>query len=466
MSMDILNEDTIAAISTAQGPGGIAIIRLSGPYVLNVLKKLFYRKGNKSLDDITPNTFYRGVIAESMASDIIDDVLFVYMKAPKSYTGQDIVEIHCHGGGLIARLILNLCIKNGARAANPGEFTLRAFLNNKMDLSQAEAVADVINSHTERSLKHSHRQLEGQLSKEITEYKDIVIDMLAEIEANVDFPEEGLDPLVRDRILEQADILIGKIDGLLSTFHQGHILKHGISTAIIGKPNVGKSSLLNCLLRKERAIVSEIPGTTRDFIEETIDINGIPLKLIDTAGIRTSEEYIEKLGIELSKKKSGEAEFVIVVLDGSKNIDEDDEEVLELTRNSNYIVILNKNDLYIKTTNNDLPSIIDRKRVVDISVKANSNINVMKERIYDLISGDVKSNDSSSLMISEVRHKNALDEAFESLKRFKSALEKDESPEYLAVDLRYSLDKFGEITGEITSEDILSRVFSKFCIGK
>ena len=324
MNKDILNEDTIAAIATPPGHGGIAIIRISGKNSLSILKNIFMRSNNKSIDEIKPYRFYRGFVINNKDKQPVDDVLVVYMKSPNSYTGQDIVEIHSHGGNVVPKVVLDLCLINGARAANPGEYTLRAFLNGKMDLSQAEAVVDVINSQTEKALKQSQLQLEGQLSKKINTYKDILLDMLAEIEANVDFPEEGIDPIVKDRILGQSESLIINLKELISTFNDGHILKHGMTTAIIGRPNVGKSSLLNCLLRKERALVSEIPGTTRDFIEETIDINGIPLKLTDTAGIRATEKSIEKMGIDISIKKSQEAEFLIVVLDSSQNLNKDD----------------------------------------------------------------------------------------------------------------------------------------------
>jgi tRNA modification GTPase len=463
---DILNEDTIAAIATPGGHGGIAIIRISGKNSLTILKHIFKRSNSKSIDEIKPFRFYRGFVINNEDKKAIDDVLAVYMKSPKSYTGQDVVEIHSHGGNLVPRVILDLCIKNGARTASPGEYTLRAFLNGKMDLSQAEAVVDVINSQTEKSLKLSQLQLEGQLSKQIGDYKDIVLDMLAEIEANVDFPEEGIDPIIKDRIVDQSDSLIIKLKDLISTFNEGHVLKHGMTTAIIGRPNVGKSSILNCLLRKQRALVSEIPGTTRDFIEETLDINGIPLKLIDTAGIRATEEDIEKMGIDISRKKSREAEFLIAVLDCSQDLNTDDYEVLKLIRNSNYIIILNKNDLSMKISPDDLPSNIDKNNVLDISAKRNINIDELKAKIFNIIVDVNRPTENTSIIISELRHKNSLEQATGSLDRFKKALQINESPEYLAVDLRYALDKFGEITGEITSEDILSKIFSKFCIGK
>lgn len=466
MNKDILNEDTIAAIATPPGHGGIAIIRISGRNSLSILKNIFMRSNNKSIDEIKPYRFYRGFVINNKDKQAVDDVLVVYMKSPNSYTGQDIVEIHSHGGNVVPKVVLDLCLINGARAANPGEYTLRAFLNGKMDLSQAEAVVDVINSQTEKALKQSQLQLEGQLSKKINTYKDILLDMLAEIEANVDFPEEGIDPIVKDRILGQSDSLIINLKELISTFNDGHILKHGMTTAIIGRPNVGKSSLLNCLLRKERALVSEIPGTTRDFIEETIDINGIPLKLTDTAGIRATEKSIEKMGIDISIKKSQEAEFLIIVLDSSQNLNKDDYEVIKLIRNSSHIIIFNKNDLSMKISVDDLPSNINKDNVLDISAKNNTNIEELRTKIFNIISGDHKANESTSVIISELRHKNSLEQALQSFERFKKALNINESPEYLAVDLRYGLDKFGEITGEITTEDILSTIFSKFCIGK
>ena len=459
------NEDTIAAISTPSGTGGIAVIRLSGKKSLAILKSIFQRIHNKNINEIKTHIMYRGYIKDNKYSRI-DYVLAVYMKAPNSYTGENIVEIHSHGGYIVPKLVLEKCIQGGARTANPGEFTLRAFLNGKMDLAQAESVADIIDSQTKKALKQSQLQLEGILSREINTHKETMLELLAEIEANVDFPEEEIDPIVKETMLRKSGNIINKIKNLVSTFSEGQIIKNGISACIIGRPNVGKSSLLNCLLKKDRAIVSDLPGTTRDFIEETIDINGLPLRLIDTAGIRITADSIEYSGINITKQKIDQAELIIAVLDSGSELAEDDFEVLSFLDKSSYILVLNKSDLPAVISKSDLPGHIKKSSIINISAKNDTNIDKLKDKIYKTALGNKNHTDSSDIVISELRHKDSLEQALDSMSRFKSALETNESPEYLSVDLRYALDKMGEITGEITTEDILGRIFSKFCIGK
>lgn len=459
------NEDTIAAISTPSGTGGIAVIRLSGKKSLAILKSIFQRINNKNINDIKTHLMYRGYIKDDKCSRI-DDVLAVYMKAPNSYTGENIVEIHSHGGYIVPKLVLEQCIQGGARAANPGEFTLRAFLNGKMDLAQAESVADIIDSQTKKALKQSQLQLEGILSREINTHKETMLELLAEIEANVDFPEEEIDPIVKETMLRKSGNIINKIKNLVSTFSEGQIIKNGISACIIGRPNVGKSSLLNCLLKKDRAIVSALPGTTRDYIEETIDINGLPMRLIDTAGIRITADSIEYSGINITKQKIDQAELIIAVLDSGSELAEDDFEVLSFLDKSSYIIVLNKSDLPTVISKSDLPGHIKENSIINISAKNDTNIDKLKDKIYKTALGNKNHTDTSDIVISELRHKVSLEQALDSMSRFKSALKTNESPEYLSVDLRYALDKMGEITGEITTEDILGRIFSKFCIGK
>jgi len=459
------NEDTIAAISTPSGTGGIAVIRLSGKKSLAILKSIFQRIHNKNINEIKTHIMYRGYIKDNKYSRI-DDVLAVYMKAPNSYTGENIVEIHSHGGYIVPKLVLEKCIQGGARTANPGEFTLRAFLNGKMDLVQAESVADIIDSQTKKALKQSQLQLEGILSREINTHKETMLELLAEIEANVDFPEEEIDPIVKETMLRKSGNIINKIKNLVSTFSEGQIIKNGISACIIGRPNVGKSSLLNCLLKKDRAIVSDLPGTTRDFIEETIDINGLPLRLIDTAGIRITADSIEYSGINITKQKIDQAELIIAVLDSGSELAEDDFEVLSFLDKSSYVIVLNKSDLPAVISKSDLPGHIKKNSTINISAKNDTNIDKLKDKIYKTALGNKNHTDTSDIVISELRHKDSLEQALDSMSRFKRALETNESPEYLSVDLRYALDKMGEITGEITTEDILGRIFSKFCIGK
>ena len=459
------DQDTIAAIATAQGDGGIAIIRISGEKCLDIISQIFSKKVTNA-DLMEPHRMYHGYICDSVSNKTIDEVLCVVMKSPNSYTGEDMAEIHSHGGHLVPKKILGLLYKLGARPANPGEFTLRAYLNGKMDLAQAEAVTDVINAQTEQGLKQAELQLEGALSNRISNYKDRLADILAEIEAQVDFPEEDIDSIVKSRLIDHTHLLIDSINTLLNTYEEGRIIKYGVNTAILGKPNVGKSSLLNQLIMKDRAIVSSQPGTTRDFIEESIDVRGIALKLTDTAGIRATSDEIENIGVELAKKKAQEAELVIVVLDSSKELDNDDLEVLNRAKDIKAIVALNKSDIEPKITKEDLEVHINRDKIIKTSAKVGTGIEELKDTIKELLSESNNRSDSNEIVLTEQRHKIALERAIDRLKSFLRALEEGQSPEFLALDLRLALDSLGEITGEVTTEDILGRIFSKFCIGK
>ncbi|GJM17138.1 MAG: tRNA modification GTPase MnmE [Thermodesulfobacteriota bacterium] len=461
------NNDTIAAIATAQGDGGIAVIRISGEKTKNIIDDIFSRKGkdNQPLE-MKSHQMYYGYITDSESEKTVDEVLCVQMRSPNSYTGEDMVEIHSHGGHLVPMKILDLLFKLGARPANPGEFTLRAYLNGKMDLTQAEAVTDVVNAQTEEGLKQAELQLEGALSDRIGQYKDRLADILAEIEAQVDFPEEDIDAIVKDRLIDSTNELVDKINILLNTYEEGRIIKHGVTTAILGKPNVGKSSLLNQLIMKERAIVSAQPGTTRDFIEESIDIRGIALKLTDTAGIRATTDEIEGIGVELAKKKGQEAELIIAVIDSSKDLDSDDLEVLGRIKDSRAVIALNKADINPKIDEDDLAIYVRPNRITKTSAKLGTGIEELKDNIRELLIRNKNLSESNEFVLSELRHKLALERCTKSLQSFLHAILADESPEFLALDLRLALDALGEITGEVTTEDILGRIFSKFCIGK
>jgi len=461
------NEDTIAAISTPEGQGGIAIIRLSGGNAVSVLQKLFRMADErKNVYDMNSHKFYRGQIFDPLSNSFIDHVLCVVMKSPHSYTGEDVVEIHSHGGYLVPKKILAIALKNGARPANPGEFTLRAFLNGKMDLVQAEAVVDVVNAQTDESLRQAEFQLEGVLSKKINELKETILEILAEVEAQVDFPEEDIDPILKGEMLNRAEIVIDELEKLLNTYEEGRIRKHGVYTAILGKPNVGKSSLLNRLVMKDRAIVSPFPGTTRDFIEESIVVNGIPLRLVDTAGLRASADEIETAGIELTKKKANEAEFIIAVFDGSTDIDQDDLDILFNVRKENSVLVINKIDLPQNLSGQEIIKYLPNHKIVKTSAKEGTGIDQLKATIYQQLIGRKDKIEASEFIISEMRHKIAIERARDSLHCFKEILSKGDSPEFLAVDLRYALHSLGEITGEVTTEDLLGKIFSKFCIGK
>lgn len=459
--------DTIAAIATASGDGGIAVIRISGEKSFSIIDQIFSKSGKKiGIENYKPHHMYHGHIIDTETGKMVDEVLCVLMKSPNSYNGEDMAEIHSHGGHLVPNKILDLLFTMGARPANPGEFTLRAYLNGKMDLAQAEAVTDVVNAQTEQGLKQAELQLEGILSSKINNYKDNLADILAEIEAQVDFPEEDIDSITKERLISNTKELRDNISILVKSYEEGRIIKSGVNTAILGKPNAGKSSLLNQLIMKDRAIVSPIPGTTRDFIEEMIDVRGIALKLIDTAGIRATDDQIENIGVELAKKKAEEAELIIAVLDSSTKLNDDDIEILEQIKSKKAIIVLNKSDIEPITTQNELISYIGEKKVVVTSAKLGSGIEELKNSIKDLLIQDKNLSESSEIVLTELRHKLALEKSLESLQSFLFAIVKDESPEFLALDLRVALDALGEITGEVTTEDILGKIFSKFCIGK
>jgi len=460
------NNDTIAALATPPGDGGIAVIRLSGPESLDILRSIFRPGGMEEAPQFLPRMLYHGHIIDPESENKVDEVLAVFMKSPASYTGEDVVEIHSHGGHIVPKRILDIIFGLGARPANPGEFSLRAFLNGKMDLAQAEAVADIVNAQTEDALKQAELQLEGTLSNKILEIKDIILDILAEVEAQVDFPEEDIDPIVKSALISRTEDILAGLGALLDSYREGRILKYGVGTAIIGKPNVGKSSLLNRLVMKERAIVSPIPGTTRDFIEESIDVRGIPLRLVDTAGIRATGDEIERTGVALAKKKAGEAELVIAVIDGSAPLDEDDYEVLKELQGKQAILAVNKSDAGLAVSQNDLPAHIPLGRIVHTSAKTGIGIEDLKNAVSTLLRGDAGRAETGEIVLTELRHKLAIEKASESLSSFLKLLDAGESPEFLALDLRVALDSLGEITGEVTTEDVLGRIFSKFCVGK
>lgn len=467
MNKDNFSENnTIAAISTPPGEGGIAVIRISGKDSLEVLQAIFVNKNNEKPDNFTSHKLVYGSIQDPVTGTKVDNVMCTYLKAPNSYTGDDTVEIYCHGGYVVPKKILQLILSSGAEPAEAGEFTKRAFLNGKMDLSQAEAVANVIHAQTESGLAYAESQLEGVLSNQINSMKEELLDLLAEVEAHVDFPEEDIEDSVKNDIVRRTRKVIDSIDSLLKSYNTGKIYKNGINTAILGKPNVGKSSLLNLLLKQERAIVSPVAGTTRDFIEEIIDLEGIPLKITDTAGIRAATDEIEKIGVGLTGKKAREAEFLIIMIDSSTEIDDNDIEVLKSIDKKKCVFLLNKCDLERKTHKSDLAEYTRSYPVVEISAKSGSGLENLKNVIRDIIIGGENLRESSEAVLTDLRHKQCLDKCKDHLNRFLKLLENDESPEFLAIDLRVSLDSLGEITGEVTTEDLLGKIFSKFCVGK
>jgi tRNA modification GTPase len=465
--LTIPNEDTIAAIATQPGEGGIAVIRISGPKSTEIIWHIF-KTGQLDSDNTSMEShrLYHGRVVDHRTNEVADEVLCVLMKSPNSYTGEDVMEIHSHGGYLVPKKILEILFSLGIRPANPGEFSMRAFLNGKMDLAQAEAVSDIINARTDEALKQAELQLEGALSQRIGGLRDTVLDMLAEVEAQVDFPEEDLDPIVKKSLIQRTNDLMGDLTSLLYTYEEGKLIKYGIRTAILGKPNVGKSSLLNRLLMKERAIVSHLPGTTRDFIEESIDVRGIPLVLTDTAGVRITADEIEQTGVEVAKRKAKEAQLLLIVLDGTGELETDDLEVLRQTDGKKSLIVVNKCDLELRLSKDTISSLETKNRVVHTSAKTGAGIEELKDTIKELLIGSESIHGGSEIIITELRHKLALENAGDAINSFLELVNRGESPEFLAIELRSALDSLGEITGEVTTEDILGRIFNKFCIGK
>ncbi|GLC30464.1 tRNA uridine-5-carboxymethylaminomethyl(34) synthesis GTPase MnmE [Clostridium omnivorum] len=455
--------DTIAAVATSMGESGIAIIRISGNKVLDIVDSIFVGKNNRSIRDIKTYSMRYGHIIDRESKEVIDEVIVSFMKGPRSFTAEDTVEINCHGGILATNRVLEEVIKAGARTAEPGEFTKRAFLNGRLDLSQAEAVIDIIRAKTELSMKSALAQSEGRLSREIKELRNKLLGVIAHIEATVDFPEEDLEETTSIITISQLKTLIGSFQALLNTASEGKILREGLDTVIVGKPNVGKSSLLNALVMEKRAIVTDIPGTTRDVIEEFINIAGVPVKIIDTAGIRETEDVIEKIGVERSKEKINEADLIILMLDASRELDDEDKEIIDYIKDRKYIVLLNKSDLDNKLNREDIKE-LNPHFVLDISARTGEGLEKLKTSIKELFfSGEVKSKD---IMITNTRHKEALIRAEESCKAALRTLETGFAIDLASIDVRNAWSSLGEITGETLEEDIIDKIFSEFCIGK
>lgn len=453
--------DTIAAIATAVGESGISIIRVSGDKALFIVSSIFEGKNNRKLDDINPYSMRYGKIVDKFSKEIIDEVLVSYMKGPKSFTAEDSVEINCHGGIISTNKVLEEVIKAGARIAEPGEFTKRAFLNGRIDLSQAEAVMDLIRAKTDLSMKSALMQSEGRISREIKDIRHELLGVIAHIEATVDFPEEDLEEMTSDKIKIDLDNIIKRIEKLLDTANEGRIIREGLSMVIIGKPNVGKSSLLNSILMEQRSIVTDVPGTTRDVIEEYVNLEGIPVKIVDTAGIRETEDLVEKIGVERSKEKINEADLVVFMLDLSRRLDSDDKEILDYIKDKKYIVILNKSDLKRELEEYNFD---DMKNVVEISAKNGDGIDTLKKKIKELFfKGEINSTD---LMITNSRHKEALYKAKEKCLASLETLNSGVSIDLASIDIRGAWMNLGEVSGETLEEDIIDKIFSEFCLGK
>lgn len=457
-----MKTDTIAAIATAMTSSGIGIVRISGEDAVSITDKIFHRKGGKKLSELETHTIHYGYICDG--EEVIDEVMVLLMRGPRSYTREDTVEIDCHGGVYVMKRILETVIKYGARPAEPGEFTKRAFLNGRIDLSQAESVIDVINAKNDFALKSSMKQLSGSVSAAVKDIRGEILHEIAFIESALDDPEhislEGY-PLTLQKIVEDVSV---KIERLLSTSDNGRILKEGISTVIVGKPNAGKSSLLNTLLGEERAIVTDIAGTTRDVLEEQINLNGVILNIIDTAGIRETEDVVEKIGVDKAKKYLSDADLVIYVVDASTKLDENDREIMELLKERQAIVLLNKSDLTALTTTKDIRAYVD-KRIISISAKEQTGIEELSDTIKEMFfSGEVTFNDE--VYITNIRHKTALQEALSSLHLVVQSISDGMPEDFYSIDLMNAYEELGSIIGEAVEDDLVNEIFSKFCMGK
>ncbi len=437
---------------------------MSGENCFDVLEKIFVPKKKQSIEEIKGYTMKYGHIVDSTGS-VVDEVLVSYFKAPKSYTTENMCEINSHGGNVVVKKILELCLSNGADLAEPGEFTKRAFLNGRIDLLQAESVIDVINAKSEKEAKTGIKQLEGFLSEKIAEIKKEIMDVMVNIEVCIDYPEYDVDEVTSNQISNMLDSVENKLTKLEKSFDNGKIIKEGIKTAIIGRPNAGKSSLLNAILKENRAIVTEYEGTTRDTIEEFVTVNGIPLKLIDTAGIRKANDEVEKIGIEKSKEIASEADLIIAIFDASKELNTEDLEILKLAKNKKTIIILNKMDLESKVDEND-----ERLRAVSNSILKISALKKQGiEKLYDEISNLFELNEinlGQDVVITNVRHKNLIEKALESVKKAKETMENKMPLDIIAIFIKDILEDLANITGEIVTDDIIDEIFSKFCLGK
>ena len=455
--------ETIAAISTAMTNSGIGIIRISGNEAIDIADEIFISvKKGKKIKNMASHTVHYGNIADN--GKIIDEVLLIVMKAPNTYTREDVVEINCHGGVFVTKKILELVLKKGARCAEPGEFTRRAFLNGRIDLSQAEAVTDIINAKNTMALDASVSQLRGGISDIIKQQREKIIYHIAFIEAALDDPEHIEIEHYGDELIIIVEEILGTLESLLSTADNGKLISEGIKTVILGKPNAGKSSLLNCLLREERAIVTDVAGTTRDTLEETMSLSEINLNIIDTAGIRETDDIVEKIGVEREKKIAEEADLIIYVVDTSVPLDENDKEIIELISNKKSIVLLNKSDLECIVSVDEIRQLTDTEPIV-ISAKENIGIQNLEERIKEMFyEGIISFNEE--VYITNIRHKQLLADAAESLKLVKNSIEQQLSEDFYSIDLMNAYELLGEIIGESVSDDLVNEIFSKFCMGK
>lgn len=456
-------KDTIAAVATAMTASGIGIIRISGPESRSITGKIYRSKGGKKkIEEVASHTINYGFIWDE--EELIDEVLVMVMDGPRSYTGEDTVEIDCHGGVLAMKRVLETVIKYGARPAEPGEFTKRAFLNGRIDLSQAEAVIDVINAQNEYALKSSVSQLRGNIQRIIREIREQIIYQIAYIESALDDPEHISIDGYGDTLRGETELIKGKLDRLLDTVREGKLMKEGIKTVIVGKPNAGKSSLLNTLVGEERAIVTDIAGTTRDILEETIVLHGISLRMMDTAGIRSTEDVVEKIGVGKAIENAKDADLILYVVDASIPLDENDREIIALLRDKKAVVILNKTDLKQVVLEEDLKALVEHS-IVSISAKEEEGIDRLEQQIKELFfAGKLTFNDE--IYITNMRHKTALEEAKKSILLVENSIDMGLPEDFYSIDLMNAYEALGSIIGEAVGEDLVNEIFSKFCTGK
>jgi len=459
-----MQADTISAIATAIGEGGIGIIRISGEKALEIAAKIFRPQSGKSPEEISSHQAVYGMITAEDGM-IIDEAICLIMRAPHSYTVEDVVELQCHGGTMPLRQALELTYRAGARPAEPGEFTKRAFLNGRLDLTQAQAVMDVITSKTEASLRMAESHLAGKFSKKIDAMRHDILAMIAHLEASIDFPEDDIDDVVTEEVRSRIEIIRSQISGLLATAKTGKILRDGLETAIIGKPNVGKSSLLNALLQETRAIVTNVPGTTRDSIEEYANIGGIPLRIIDTAGIRDTDDFVEKIGVDKARAYIEHASLVLVLFDFSREISSEDEDIIKLVKDKEALILINKTDLKGYLSVAKIREKLPLHKFIEISTVEETGLDQLRTAITDMVYSD-QVQQGESAFVNNAREANILHVADTHLKEALMTIEHEMSADFIVIDLRSAWEKLGEITGDTVGEDIIDEIFSQFCIGK
>lgn len=457
--------DTIAAISTAPGEGAIGIVRISGDLAISIASSI-YQCGTKQLEEQKTHTIHYGHIVDPKSGEVYDEVMVSVLRAPKTFTREDIVEINCHGGIVAINRVLQLVLRMGARLAEPGEFTKRAFLNGRIDLSQAEAVMDLIRAKTDKSMQLAMRQLDGELSHLIQNLRQEILNTLAQVEVNIDYPEyDDVEEMTLQLLREKTQQVLQGIRALLNTASQGKILRDGLKTAIVGRPNVGKSSLLNVLLREEKAIVTDIAGTTRDTIEEYVNVRGVPLQLIDTAGIRETDDVVEKIGVERSRKALKEADFVLLLLNQSETLQEEDIRLLETTKGMKRIILFNKTDLPSKLSTEDIAPYAQEEEIVTTSMLNKEGIDQLEEKIAGyFFQGQMNERDATYL--SNTRHIALLEKAEQALVEVQNGIEMEMPVDLIQIDFTRAWDLLGEITGDSVQDELLTQLFSQFCLGK